>query len=147
MGFSRAIEDHRPVGPLVLTTDEANAWIQTDRDWAFLKDQIYVAFTGTQLEARVSVPAESIGSRRLRGRYINAEGSFAVSLTNGQLRVNVQSLSAKGRPLPEFVMQHLRNRNLALAFTNATSDAALSRLQDVRIEDGKLVIVPKPVFK
>ena len=144
VNFSSAVDDNRSAGPLMLTTDEANALIQTDPNWAFLKDQIYVTFRSNLLDAQLSIPAEQLGSSRLRGRYLNANGTFTVALHDGQLQVNVQSISAKGRPVPENIMRHIRTRNFALSFTNAEANVALGKLQDVRIEDGKLIIVPKP---
>lgn len=144
--FRSAVEDNRPADALILAADEVNALIQTDPDWAFLKDALYVGFEGDRLNAQISIPIERLrASIRLRGRYLNAAGTFTVALRGGLLEVNAQSLLAKGRPVPESVMQHLRSRNSALTFTNALANVALSRLQDVRIQDGKLVIVPKPV--
>ena len=145
--FSRALDDGKSAGPLTLTSDEANALIQTDANWAFLKGQLYVTFESNRLNAQLSVPAEQLGSIRLRGRYLNASGSFTVSLRRGQLEVNVLSLAAKGRPVPENIMQHIRTRNFALSFTNTDSNLALSKLGDVEIRDGKLIVTPKVLVK
>ena len=141
--FSRAVNEHRPAEPLTLSADEVNALIQKDPEWESLNGQLYVTFEGTRLQAQISVPAEKLGSQRLRGRYLNATGTFAVSLRDSRLQVQAESLSAKGRPVPESFMQHMRSRNFAMGFTNAAGNAALEKLQDVAIKDGKLVIVPK----
>jgi hypothetical protein len=142
-GFGTAVDHNQPTAPLTLTTDEANALIQSDPDWAFLKGQLYVSFVSNQFKAQISFPAEKLGSKRLRGRYLNASGTFRVSLHDGQLQVSADELSAKGEPVPENVMRHIRSHNFAASFTNAQVNAVLNRLQEVDIRDGKLVIVPK----
>ncbi len=141
--FSRAVNEHKYTDPLTLTADDVNALIQKDPDWAFLKNELYITFEGNRVQARISVPAEKLGSQRLRGRYLNATGTFAVSLRDGVLQVNAEALAAKGRPVPENFMRHIRGRNFALGFTNSESNAALDKLRDIAIQDGKLVIVPK----
>ena len=141
--FTRSIAEHRSTEPLLLSSDEANVLIQTDPNWAYLKDELFVGFESNRLNAQISVPIERFGSPRLRGRYLNAKGTFAVSIHAGELQVAVDSLEVKGRPVPESVMRMIRSRNFAVNFTNGDSSAALNKIQDVVITNRTLVIVPK----
>jgi hypothetical protein len=81
----------------------------------------------------------------LRGRYLNANGKFAVIFRDGVLRVFPQSLEVKGKPLPEVYMKRLRKHNLVDRLnSDPRATAALETLDEIQIKDGKLVLVPKP---
>jgi hypothetical protein len=68
-----------------------------------------------------------------------------VALRDGTLHVNAESLSAKGgKPVPEELMRAMRENNFAMGFTNNPDfNAAVAKLQDIQIQDGKIIIVPK----
>jgi hypothetical protein len=139
--FEDDIKDGVPTPPLQLTAEELNALIQTEPDMASLKDHLYVTIDGSQLRAQMSFPAEQIGLRALRGRFINAEGNFKVSLYNNELRVAAETLTAKGKPVPEHIMRQVRTQNLA-ADLNKNPQAAegLKKIRNVEVKDGKLFV-------
>ncbi len=141
--FGAALSGQAPAAPLILSADEANALIQLDTNWAALKGHLYVTFESNQLKAQISIPADQLGSKRLAGRYLNAEGLFTIAVRDGQLQVSPQSLSASGRPVPEIDMQQIRARNFALLFTNAAFNALAAKLENVVITNSTLVMVPK----
>jgi hypothetical protein len=67
-----------------------------------------------------------------------------VSLHEGRLVMRVKSLSVKGRPVPEHFMRSVRAKNFADAWTNDLEpDEALAKLQEIKVEDGKLMVIPK----
>jgi hypothetical protein len=141
--FRRAVEDGKATDPLIITADELNALIATNGT-PELRHHLYVTLEGDQARAQVSVPADRLGLRMLRGRYFNGDAAFAVSLHNGVFEVNVTSLSVKGKPLPENFMAQIRHQNFADAWTNNPDfTASIGKLEDIHIADSKVVIVPK----
>lgn len=144
--FRDDVQQRRSVGPLELTADEVNALIANDPDLAALKNRLYLSFEGGQVKAQFSVPANEIGLEPLRGKYINATGTFKFSFHDGQLFVTAETISAKGKPLAETFMRAIRGQNLAEKFNSDQKvQAALSKLESIEVKDGKLVITPKPI--
>jgi hypothetical protein len=144
--FSKAVDEGKPVEAFSITADEVNALIATDPDLAALKGRIYVSFENDEVKAQVSLPADQVGLSPLRGRYINAAGTFGVSLHEGLLQVNVESLSAKGKPIPENILRHIRigAQTMVLQWTEDPKiKTALGKLQEIQVKDGKLIITPK----
>lgn len=142
--FQDAVRSSRPTPPLQLTSDEINAYIQSDTNFARVKGKLYVTIAGNRLKGQVSLPLDDLGLRIFRGRYLNGSGIFSVSLHNGFLVVSPEALVVKGKPVPGVYMDKLRSQNLAENLnTNPRASGALNHLQEVRIDDGKLVLVPK----
>jgi hypothetical protein len=142
--FRKAVEADKPIEPLILTADEINACIATDTNLAALKGHLYVTIEDSRINAQLSIPAEDLGLVSLRGRYINAKGTFAVSLTNGLLQVAAESFSGKDKPLPESIMRNIRGRNLAEKWnSDAQARNAFSQLESVQVQDGEIIITPK----
>jgi hypothetical protein len=141
--FRDAVQSGQANQPLTLSADDINALIQTKSGLESLKGQLYVTINGSQLSARISAPAEQLGLP-LHGRYVNADGTFAVALKDDQLIVTAESLTAKGRPLPEAMMRQLGGKNLAENINNDPSvKRGLRALKDIQVKDGKLILVPK----
>lgn len=143
--FGNAIESNAPVGPLVLTADEINALIarQSPSNGAS-PVHLYFSFETNRIQAQLSLGLDGIGWRMLKGRYLNGSGDFRVSLHDGRLFLRVKSLSVKGNPLPEQFMQAVRAQNFADGWTNNPDlSQAVGRLQEIKVEDGKLFVIPK----
>jgi hypothetical protein len=142
--FRDAVQEGKPTPPLVLTAPELNSLIATETDLRTLRGKVHLAPKGDQLEALVSLPLDQTGFRLVRGRYLNGTGVFGVSLTNGVLRVSPESFIAKGRPLPDRLLQLVRDQNFAKNLNeNPRSAAALSRLDTIQIKDGKVIITAR----
>jgi len=142
--FQDAVRDEESTSPLELSADELNALIETDPALAALKNHVYVSIDGSQLRAQISFPAEDLGLDALRGRYINASGVFDATLTNEQLRITAESLTAKGKPVPRHVMRRIAGQNLAAKFNeNPRAATGLKKLQSIEVKNGKLIITPK----
>ena len=138
--FTRAVGDGKATEPLVLTADEVNALIATNAT-SEVHQHVYVTLEGDQAIAQVSIPADSL---MLRGCYFNGEAAFSVSLHNGELVVNLTSLSVKGKPLPDSFMAQIRHENFAAGWTNDPDlSASIRKLEDVQITNSKVAIVPK----
>ena len=142
--FGNAVNERRATAPLTLTSEEVNALILTEPGAEEWKGKVYVTLNGTNLQAQVSIPAERIGLKPLRGRYLNASGDLRIELDDGVLYIGAESLSAKGKPIPESLLRHVRAQNFAQNLNrDRESQAALQKLEDIRVENSRLVIDPK----
>jgi len=142
--FQDAVGSGRPTPPLALSADEINAFIATDPNLARVKGKLYVTIEGKHLKGQVSLPLDELGLGIFRGRYLNGTGTFDVGLRNGALVVTAQTLVVKGKPLPGVYMDKIRSQNLAADLNNNTkASVALSHLQEIRVNDGNLILVPK----
>jgi hypothetical protein len=142
--FQDAVRSGRPTPPLILTSDEINAFIATDTNLARVKGKLYVTIAGDRLKGQVSLPLDDLGLSIFRGRYLNGTGTFDLGLRNGILVVTPETLVVKGKPLPGVYMDKIRSENLAGNLNNnPRASVALNHLQDIRVSDGKLILVPK----
>ena len=134
-------------GPLSLSATELNALLNSDPDVQAWKGKLYVQMEANRLKAQVSLPMEQLGSPVppvFKGRYLNGTAILDLGISNGLLRLTAQSLFVKGKQLPEGYMDKIRKQNLAQEVnTNPRVKAALERVKEIKIQDGKLVIVPK----
>jgi hypothetical protein len=145
--FDNALTNNTPVEPLVLTADEINSLIakqNKDPD----KVRLYFSFNENRVQAQLSLAGELFGLRMLRGRYLNGSGDFKVSLHDGRLFVGIQSLSVKGKPIPDQYLQGIRGQNFADSYTQGQTNSpelneAFDRIEEIKIENGKLYIIPK----
>jgi hypothetical protein len=142
--FQDAVRSGRPIPPLTLTADEINAFIQTDTNLVRVKGKLYVTIEGNRVKGQVSLPLDDLGLRIFRGRYLNGTGLFAVGIQSGNLVVTPELLVVKGKPLPGVYMDKFRSQNLAESVnSNPRASVALNHLQEIRVNDGKLILVPK----
>jgi hypothetical protein len=142
--FRAAVREQRPTPPLTLGSDDINALIAGGTAPQALKGKLYVSLDGDQLKGQVSAPLEQVGLSMFKGRYLNGSATFNLAFRNGALFVTAQTITVKGKPLPERFMQRVRNENLAAELTRQPETAALLQgLEDIRVSEGKLVIVPK----
>jgi hypothetical protein len=138
------LKHNKAVGPLTLTADEINALIAAEIRTNGPPARFFFSFNSNQVQAQLSVPLNGMFGHWLDGRYLNGSGNFAVSLHDGNLALRVKSLAVKGRALPENFMQPLRVQNFAEGWTNDPNlSAAIGRFQEIKIEEGKLIVIPK----
>jgi hypothetical protein len=142
--FRQAIRAGKPTEPLALSADEINALIQTDPDFSPLKGKLFVTLQGDKVSGQLSVPMELVGLHMFKGRYLNGTGLFSLSLHNGRLRLFVMKLVVKQRQVPEVYMEQIRKYNWADNFNgNPRAAAALEALKEIKVQDSKLIVVPK----
>ena len=80
----------------------------------------------------------------MKGRFLNGDAAFKISITNGTVTLNVEQIIVDGRPFPDRFMDAIRSRNLATELNNnPRASAGLNRLQSIQVKDDKLVIVPE----
>jgi hypothetical protein len=143
--FDKAIKADKAVEPLTLSAEEINALMANRTKTNPSPVRLYFNFDADRVQAKLSLPTDGFGVKMLKGRYFNGSGDFTVSLQDGRLMVKVKSLSVKGRPLPENFMASIRAENFADGWTNDVDfNQAVAKLQEIKIENGKLIVIPKP---
>jgi hypothetical protein len=142
--FQDALGSGRPTAPLELNSDDLNAIIASRVDFQGLKDKVYLKVEGDKITAQVSLPMEQLGLRIFKGRYLNGEITFSVSVVNGRLRISPSMVTVKGKPLPETYLEKLRGENFASGINDSPkASVALNRLEKVEVKDGKVILIPK----
>lgn len=142
--FRDKVVTHKPTEPLYLTADEINALIAINTDVETLKGKYHVEIDDDRLKAHVSLPMDQLGLPVFRGRYLNGIADLDVMVNNGIFRLIATNVTVNGRPIPETYMQTIRKQNLGKHFnSDPRAGAAIDRLQEIRVEDGKLIFVPK----
>lgn len=138
--FGEAVDQGKPAEPLVLTERELNALIAKSDQTGKLAEHVHVALEGDQVKGEISLPLSRIGWLG-KGRYLNGEATFNVSLENGVLIVTAREVRVKGKALPEAFMEPLRKENLAKdAYKDPKNAEALRKLEQLKIEDGKVIL-------
>jgi hypothetical protein len=141
--FGAALNQEKATEPLLLTERELNALITRTPSMKELSDKVYVSLKDNQVRGQVSIPLSGLGWLG-RGRYLNGEATFNVSLQNGVLVVTADAVQVQGRSLPEALMKGVRQENLAKELYKDPKDAAIiSRLDSVQVQDGRAVIKPR----
>lgn len=142
--FQDAVSTGRPTPPLELSSDDLNAVIATRADFQALTNKVYLQVAGDKVQAQVSMPMDQFGFRFLKGRYLNGQATFGVSLENGLLRIAPETVTVKGNPLPDAYMQKLKSENLARGVNdNSKASIALNRLEKIEVKGGKVILLPK----
>ena len=138
--FQDSVEHGSNSVPLVLTGRDLNALITQNED---LKGKFHIEIEDSKVKGQVSIPLPALPF--LRGRYLNGSGTFAGSIRNSRLVVNVQNLEVKGKAFPESFMAKLRAENLAadVQQNNPDLEETLGKLQSLEVKDGKVTIVPR----
>lgn len=139
--FGQALQNLATSQELVLTAEEINALIGSDPSFKAFKGQLLVVISGDQIKGKVSLPLPDIGPLKLKGRYLNGEAGFRVSLVSGELDVHLDNVIVKGQPLPAAIMAELKKNNLAAEFQKNPQNAAnLEKFDSIQIKDGKLIL-------
>jgi len=143
--FRESVRGGTSTPSLSLSADEINALIANDPDLRALRNRFWVTkLEGNKVFGQLSVLMEDVGIQKFKGRYLNASGTFNLSVRNGVVRLTAEDLAGKGRPLPKFYMDHIRTQNLAQSLkSNPRVLVAMDWIQSIEVRDGKLVITPK----
>jgi hypothetical protein len=143
--FADALEPGKTLEPLVLSERDLNALIALSANTKALADKVHVSLNGNEVKGMVSIPLSVLGWLG-KGRYLNGDATFKVSLENGVLVVTAQEIRVKGRPLPETVMGPLRRENLAKEASQDPKNAeAIRKFESIQVEDSQVTIKAQAV--
>jgi len=106
-----------------------------------LRDKVHVDIEGDKVNGQVSFPLEGIGLPAFKGRYLNGKATLKVALEGGVLRVTLDALEVKGRPVPAAFIDQIRAKNLAEdAGRNPKHAEAIRKFESIQVKDGKIII-------
>ncbi len=147
--FRNGMEGGTPV-PLDLTGEELNLVLWNHPEFSQLAGKAEVGIEDDRLRAKISVPIDELPlpegaiADMLKGKYFNGEIGVRMGMVSGQPALYLDSLSVNGTPVPEMFMSGLRSQNLLEeALKNPEASASFDRIEDIRVEGGRLVVIPK----
>lgn len=139
--FKVALDRDESPAPLVLTSDEINALITTNKDF---NGKLFVTIEEGEVSAQASIPADMIPGGK--GRFFNGRVSLKASLENGVLIVTLDEAEVNGEPLPSQFLDGIRGENLAKdAYKDPKSAEFLRKFESLTIEKDKLILTPAPM--
>ena len=143
--FKVALEKGEEQPPLVLTADDINAIISSEKEFA---GKLFVKIEDGEITGEASFPADAIPLVG-KGRYFNGSVSLKASLEKGNLVVTLDEATVNGKPVPAEVMEGMRNQNLAKdAFKDPKAAEFLSKFESLTIDDNCIILIPaKPKTK
>jgi hypothetical protein len=142
--FDKALKEHRATPPLELSGDDLNALIATSPGGQVWTGRVYVSIEGERITGQISVPMEKLRLGIFRGRFLNGSATFKVGLTNGFLHVTIPEITVKGHSLPSVYMEQIRQIDWAQGATDdANTKSEVERYEEIKVENGKLIIIPK----
>lgn len=149
--FREGLRSGQVSEPLVVSDRDINALIFNHPDFEALAGRTAVRIEDDQLHATVSLELDEIDipfgflEDALRGKYFNGEVALSIGTLAGRPAVFIEDLQVGGRSLPRQILDEMRNENLLKdALSDPDSREFFDRIQSLRIEGDRLVIVPAP---
>lgn len=135
---------------LEMTGEELNLVLWNDPTFAQIAGKAEVDIVGDQLNAKVGIPMDDLPlpegwlADRLQGKYFNGELGLKLGMVAGRPALYLESLEVNGQVVPEMFMSGMRAQNLLEeAAKKPEFLATFERIEDIRMQDGRLIVVPK----
>lgn len=148
--FADEMEAGNVSEPLILTGEELNLLLHNHENFSDFAGMAAVEIDEDVLKARVSIDLESLEvpinfiAEQFEGRYFNGTGGFSLNMNRGRLALYLEELEVNGMKVPEIYIQEMSEENLFKDLQNTPEiDSFFSKLSDLKVEDGKMIIVPK----
>ena len=85
---------------------------------------------------------------KLEGQYLNGTALIHIEMREGRLQLSLDQLKVKDQPIPEDIMNQIRTVNLGeKAEDNPEGRRVLRQIESITVENGHLMILPKPLGK
>jgi hypothetical protein len=132
--------------PLVITEEELNALLDRHPDLLEWSQFLYITLEEGQIRGLISLPLEEITrgpfrSPRFEGRYLNATVDLNFTITSATPVLNIESATVKGEPVPNQVMEVLREQNLA-GEIEEVPPRIWRNIDSIQVEKGRAIIFP-----
>ncbi len=136
--FKAALEKGDDQPPLVLTADDINVLISSEKE---LAGRLFVKIEEGEITGEASFPADAIPFGK--GRYFNGSVSLKASLQDGIVVVALDQATVNGKPVPEEAMNGMRNQNLAKdAFNDPKAAEFLRKFESLTIQNDSIILIP-----
>lgn len=136
--------------PLTLTGEELNLILWNHPNFAPVAGKANVEIEGDVLTSEVSLNFDELPvpegflANALKGKFFNGEISLKLGMAAGRPALYMEGLSVNGSAVPDAFLSSIKSQNLLEeAAKNPEATAYFDRIEDMRVEDGKLIIVPK----
>jgi hypothetical protein len=149
--FQRGMQEGGTPTALSVTGEEINLMLFNHPELEDLAGRVSVSIADDRLNARVALPLDLLPlpeggffSERLAGKFLNGEVGLSLKMLAGRPALYAESVSVNGLELPESFMAGLRSQNLLEEATNNPDAKDLfERIEELKVEGGRLLIVPK----
>lgn len=142
--FRDAMEQGADTAPLMLTGEEINLLIYHHPDWEQMAGHTQVEIVGDQLTGQISLPLDEV-MPLLKGRYVNGKATIRLELSESGLEAYIDSIEVANQAAPPEIITELQKENLLQETQhNPEFRQLMETLESIRIENGQLIIVPKP---
>lgn len=142
--FSDAMKEGTETSPLTLSEADINLLIYHHPDWKEMAGHTSISIEDDQLTGQLSIPLDELGSL-LKGRFLNGSATIRLSLSDGHLEGYMDSIEVANQMVPPEIISELQKDNI---FKKSETDPEFREkirgLDEIRIEGGELIIVPKP---
>jgi len=148
--FQAGFADGAEPVPLLLSGQDINALIQSHPTFKALADRASVTVEEDRLRSQVSLSLEELDipipfiAEAVKGRYFNGIATFSVGMTAGRPALYIEGLEVNDAAIPPEFMSEISKQNF---LEDAGKDPEFAKLiemiEDIRIENGELRIVPK----
>lgn len=137
---------------LTLTGEELNLILWNHPDFTPVAGMINVAIEGDVLSSEVSLNFDELPMPKgffasaLQGKFFNGEISLKGGMEAGYPALYLEALTVNGKEVPDAFLARVKPQNLLQeAAKSPELSAFFESIEDLRIEDGLLIIVPKDV--
>lgn len=152
--FQAGLADGAEPVTLVLSGQDINALIQSHPTFKPLADRASVTVVEDRLRSQVSLSLEELDipipfiADIVKGKYFNGVATFSIGMTAGRPALYIDGLEVNDAAIPAEFMSEISKQNfLEDAGKDPEISAMIDRIEDIRIENGVLTIVPKVVPK
>jgi hypothetical protein len=135
------LHPERDIPSFDLTGEDLNVF--ASRFGPFGKNS-FVEIVEGRFRIQFSAPLDATRNASLQGRYLNGVAMLTPKMTNGQLRIALDTLEANGKALPDWMLRRLRQTNWAERLNERPEfDLTLRALQRIDLTPGKLTLHPR----
>ncbi|MDF1824552.1 MAG: hypothetical protein P1U68_07910 [Verrucomicrobiales bacterium] len=147
--FRSAMSEGEAPEPLLLTGDDVNAILANHPSFSAVADSIVVAIDDDQLTSQVSLKLDEMEipvpflAESMEGKYFNGELSLSLDTVAGRPAMFIEGLSVDGVPIPRQFIDALSKENLLKEVSgNSNMKAFFDRIEELKIEEGQLKVIP-----
>ncbi len=117
---------------------ELNALLNQAPEFQSLISQMALQLQDDSLLTRMSLPLKGIPG--FEGRYLNGDFVFTLQIDQGVPQLTLRSGSVHGKPVPERFLSRISQYGQKELLRRLESQTDLSRIESLRIENGKLTL-------
>ena len=136
--------------PLSITGEELNLLLWNHPAFSGVAGKANASIEGDQIRSQVSINFNDLDlppgplADLLKDKYFNGDVTMRLGLAAGRPSLYVDNLSVNGTAVPEIFMAEMRKQNLLeQAMSNPEAAKLFEQIEDIRVEGGRLIIVPK----